>query len=74
MLVWGSSMSAAEFQAAMEPLSEEQKFGTMLVMVPFRAMNSASLALISAFLPMRPPTAESCWPNAAKEWMKVSPT
>jgi len=43
----------------------EQKFGTMWVMVLFRAIISVSFSLISAFLAMRLPTAESCCANEA---------
>ena len=43
-------MWAADCQAAMALLSVEQKFGVMWLMVLFRAVNSASLSLISAFL------------------------
>ena len=43
-------MWAAEFRAAMAPLSVEAKFGTMWLMVLFRAVNSASLPLMAAFL------------------------
>lgn len=51
---------AAEFQAAMAPGLPEQKFGTMWLMVVFSAIIWDSLSLISAFLAMRLPTAESC--------------
>lgn len=49
----------------MAPGLPEQKFGTMWVAVDFRAMSWTIWSLNSAFLAMRLPTAESCWPDEA---------
>jgi len=45
----GSSTWAAEFQAAMAPVSPVQKFGTIKLIVRFSCMNSSIFSLISAF-------------------------
>ena len=63
----GASTWAAEFQAAMAPGLVAAKFGTMWVMVDFRAIIWVILSPNSAFLAMRLPTALSCWPNEASQ-------